>query len=98
MLSNFYHVDVNFNGENHKFAEHAFLTKRRMSKSCNSPNFTALEKSILLELIDFRKDIIHVENKQNDGKMVSKKNSVWEKITSECNACHCVNQRTCTQL
>ena len=67
-----------------------------MSKSCKSPNFTALEKTILLELIDSRKDII--ENKQNDGKMVSKKNSEWEKITSEFNASHGVNQRTCTQL
>lgn len=32
----------------------------------------SIGKTILLELIDFRKDII--ENKQNDGKMVSKKN------------------------
>jgi hypothetical protein len=49
-----------------------------------------------LELIDFRKDII--ENKQNDGKMVLKKNSEWEKITSEFNASHGVNQMTCVQL
>lgn len=67
-----------------------------MSKSCKYSNFTALEKTILLELIDSRKDII--ENMQNDGKMVSKKISEWEKITSEFNASHGVNQRTCTQL
>ncbi|XP_062573814.1 myb/SANT-like DNA-binding domain-containing protein 3 [Saccostrea cucullata] len=67
-----------------------------MSKPSKSPNFTALEKSVLLELIESRKDII--ENKQNDGKMVLKKNSEWEKITTEFNASHGVNQRTCIQL
>lgn len=71
-------------------------TNRRMSKNSKSPNFTALEKTVLLELIDSRKDVI--ENKQNDGKMVLKKNSEWEKITTEFNASHGVHQRTCIQL
>ena len=49
-----------------------------MSRPSKSPNFTAIEKSVLLELIESRKDVI--ENKQNDGKMIIKKNSEWEKL------------------
>lgn len=67
-----------------------------MSRPSKSPNFTAIEKSVLLELIESRKDVI--ENKQNDGKMILKKNSEWEKITDEFNASNRVNQRKCKQL
>ena len=60
-----------------------------MSKPSKSPNFTAIEKSVLSEIIESRKDVI--ENKQNGGKMILKKNSEWEKITDEFNARHGVN-------
>jgi hypothetical protein len=40
--------------------------------SKKSPNFTELEKTVLIELVDSRKGII--ESKQNDGEMISKKN------------------------
>ena len=61
-----------------------WLHKKECPKPSKSPNFTAIEKSVLLELIESRKDII--ENKQNDGKMILKKNQEWEKITNEFNA------------
>ena len=46
--------------------------------SKKSPNFTELEKTVLIELVDSRKGII--ESKQNDGKIISKKNNEWENI------------------
>ena len=46
--------------------------------SKKSPNFTELEKTVLIELVDSRKGII--ESKQNDGKMISKKNKGWKNI------------------
>lgn len=57
-----------------------------------------MEKTILIhvELIDSMKNIL--ESKQKDGKMVSKSNLEWEKITSEFNANYDVNHKTCTQL
>lgn len=45
-------------------------TLKTMATRQNSANFSELEKEILLKLIHARKDII--ENKQNDGRMVSK--------------------------
>jgi hypothetical protein len=41
--------------------------------SKKSPNFTELEKTVLIELVDSRKGII--ESKQNDGEMISKRNN-----------------------
>ena len=56
--------------------------------SKKSPNFTELEKTVLIELVDSRKGII--ESKQNDGKMISKKNKEWENIGKEFNSRHMV--------
>ncbi|XP_062584822.1 myb/SANT-like DNA-binding domain-containing protein 3 [Saccostrea cucullata] len=67
-----------------------------MATRQKSANFSELEKEILLELIHARKDII--ENKQNDGRMVSKKNTEWINIEKEFNSRHGVNKRTITQL
>ena len=50
-----------------------WLRKERMVKPRKSPNFTVIEKSVFLELIESRKDVI--ENKQNDSKLIIKKNS-----------------------
>jgi len=61
--------------------------------SKKSPNFTELEKTVLIELVDSRKGII--ESKQNDGKMISKKNKEWENIGKEFNSRH---KRSLTQL
>jgi hypothetical protein len=44
--------------------------------SKKSPNFTELNKTVLIELVDSRKGII--ESNQNDGEMISKKNNEWE--------------------
>ena len=55
--------------------------------SKKSPNFTELDKTVLIELVDSRKDII--ESKQNDGKIISKKNKEWENIGKEFNSRHC---------
>jgi hypothetical protein len=55
--------------------------------SKKSPNFIELEKTVLIELVDSRKDII--ESKQNDGKIISKKNKEWENIGKEFNSRHC---------
>jgi hypothetical protein len=49
--------------------------------SKKSPNFTELEKTVLIELVDSRKGII--ESKQKDGKMISKKNKEWKNIGKE---------------
>jgi hypothetical protein len=46
--------------------------------SKKSPNFIELEKTVLIELVDSRKNII--ESKQNDGKIISKKNKEGENI------------------
>ena len=46
--------------------------------SKKSLNFTELDKTVLIELVDSRKGII--ESKQNDGEMISKKNNEWENI------------------
>ena len=43
-----------------------------------SLNFTELEKTVLIELVNSRKGII--ESKQNDGKLINKKNKEWENI------------------
>lgn len=67
-----------------------------MAARQKSANFSELEKEILLELIHAKKDII--ENKQNDGRMVSKKNTEWTNIEKEFNSRHGVNKRTITQL
>ncbi|XP_062619358.1 myb/SANT-like DNA-binding domain-containing protein 3 [Saccostrea cucullata] len=67
-----------------------------MATRQKSANFSELEKEILLELIHARKDII--ENKQNDGRMVSKKNTEWINIEKEFNSRHGVNKRTIIQL
>lgn len=64
--------------------------------SKKSPNFTELEKKVLIELVDSRKGII--ESKQNDGKMISKKNKEWENIGKEFNSRHGVHKRSLTQL
>lgn len=53
-------------------------TLKTMATRQNSANFSELEKEILLKLIHARKDII--ENKQNDGRMVSKKITEWTNI------------------
>jgi hypothetical protein len=55
--------------------------------SKKSSNFTELEKTVLIELVDSRKGII--ESKQKDGKMISKKNKEWENIGKEFNSRHC---------
>jgi hypothetical protein len=67
-----------------------------MAARQKSANFSELEKEILLELIHAKKDII--ENKQNDGRMVCKKNTEWTNIEKEFNSRHGVNKRTITQL
>lgn len=59
-------------------------------------NFFELEKEILLEFIYVKKDII--ENKQNDGRMVSKKNIEWINIEKEFNLRYGVNKRIIIQL
>jgi hypothetical protein len=64
--------------------------------SKKSPNFTELEKTVLIELVDSRKGII--ESKQNDGEMISKKNKEWENIGKEFNSRHGVHNRSLTQL
>lgn len=53
-------------------------TLKTMATRQNSANFSELEKEILLKLIHARKDII--ENKQNDGRIVSKKITEWTNI------------------
>ena len=55
--------------------------------SKKSLNFIELEKTVLIELVDSRKDII--ESKQNDGKIISKKNKEGENIGKEFNSRHC---------
>ena len=47
-------------------------------------------------MVDSRKGII--ESKQNDGKMISKKNKEWENIGKEFNSRHGVHKRSLTQL
>ena len=64
--------------------------------SKKSPNFTELEKTVLIELVDSRNGII--ESKQNDGKMISKRNKEWENIGKEFNSRHGVHKRSLTQL
>ena len=64
--------------------------------SKKSPNFTELEKTVLIELVDSRKGII--ESKQNDGKMSSRKNKECENIGKEFNSRHSVHKRSLTQL
>ena len=55
--------------------------------SKKSSNFTELERTVLIELVDSRKGII--ESKQNDGKIISEKNKEWENIGKEFNSRHC---------
>ena len=55
--------------------------------SKKSPNFTELEKRVLIELVDSRTGII--ESKQYDGKIISKKNKEEENIGKEFNSRHC---------
>ena len=64
--------------------------------SKKSQNFTELEKTVLIELVDSRKGII--ESKQNDGKIISKMNKEWENIGRELNSRHGVHTRSVTQL
>jgi hypothetical protein len=67
-----------------------------MATKQKSPNFSELEKEVLLELIGTRKNII--ENKQNDGRMISKKNAEWSNIEKEFNSRYGINKRSLTQL
>ena len=67
-----------------------------MSKPSKSPNFTAIKKSVVLDLVESREGII--KSKQNDRKTILKKSSVLEKITAEFNASDGVIQGKCTQL
>ena len=60
------------------------------------PNFTELEKCILVELIGSRREII--EGKGSDAKMIEKKNKEWDDLAAEFNSRHGVHQRTVTQL
>ena len=55
-----------------------------MATKQKSPNFSEFEKEVLLELIGTRKNII--ENKQNDGRMIIKKNAEWSNIEKEFNS------------
>ena len=55
-----------------------------MSKPSKSPNFTAIKKSVVLDLVESQEGII--KSKQNDRKTILKKSSVLEKITAEFNA------------
>lgn len=61
-----------------------------------APNFTELEKAVLLELVSEKKSVI--ESKQNDGRMICKKKKEWENIENAFNARHGVNTRSITQL
>jgi len=54
-------------------------------------NFSEYEKQVLLELVNGRKDII--EDKRNDGRMISKKESAWEDLRKDFNARHGVHER-----
>ncbi|KAK3084190.1 hypothetical protein FSP39_009793 [Pinctada imbricata] len=64
--------------------------------SKTSSNFSELEKEVLSELIERRKNII--ENKQNDGRMITKKSNEWNIIEKEFNSRHGVNFRSLKQL
>ncbi len=59
-------------------------------------NYSALEKNVLLELVEERKDII--ENKKNDGRMIGKKEEAWQDICKIFGSRHGVNKRTVKQL
>lgn len=54
-----------------------------MSKKTRGPNFTVIEKDILINLITKYKDV--VENKKTDNETNAKKNKVWRKISDEFN-------------
>lgn len=49
-----------------------------------SPNFNAVEKSVLVDLVEIHKDII--ENKRTDAVYAKKKEEEWAKIAEEFNA------------
>lgn len=59
------------------------------------PNFSELEKCILVELIGSRRDII--ESKTSDAKMILKKNKEWDDLAAEFNSRHGINKRTTAQ-
>ncbi|XP_065944341.1 myb/SANT-like DNA-binding domain-containing protein 3 [Magallana gigas] len=60
------------------------------------PNFTELEKCIIIDLVGSKKDT--TKNKATDAKMIHKKNLEWENLAKEFNSRNDVNIRISTRL
>jgi Myb/SANT-like DNA-binding domain len=63
---------------------------------CRAPNFTNLEKDILVDLISKYRNTI--ENNKTDGVSVQEKNKAWTQLTGEFNSTPNVHKRSTSNL